>query len=64
METVEPNKVVVEFTGEVIRLDAAYTREEKYDEMEVVPNMFQFDDEYVSFLWNGLKFKLKTIWKV
>jgi len=47
METVEPNKIVVEFTGEVLRLDAAYTREMKYEEMGLLPNMFKFDDEFV-----------------
>lgn len=48
METVEPNKIVVEFTGEIMRLDAAYTREAKYDEIGLIPNMFKFDDELVS----------------
>ena len=49
METVEPNKVIVEFTGQVIRLDVAYTREERYWETGIQPNMFKVDDEYVSF---------------
>lgn len=50
METVEPNKVIVEFTGEVIRLDVARVREEKYWKLGfgVPPNIFKFDDEYVS----------------
>jgi SET domain-containing protein len=48
METVEPNKTVVEFTGEILRLDAAYTRELRYEEMGIASNMFKFDEEYVS----------------
>jgi hypothetical protein len=48
METVEPNKTVIEFTGEIVRLDVAHARESHYAEQGIRYVMFKCDEEFVS----------------